>query len=676
MIDDDELKQARETYFNEMQELLQEIEDNLLEFQERDESDSVNSLFRAFHTIKGTSEMFGFGDISHFAHSLENLLDLVRKGEDHITPEMIPWLLKSGDHIARLLAGNDTPESIANSEKAIFDNLFHKNGVVPKPAPGNPSDSTGPGDLNPSEPGLQRYTISLQLKPDVFRHGLDPYPFLRYLQKLGTIHDLNLDTETYPTITDFNPESSYGKMEILFESEAGIDEIIENFDFLQDDSEIHVNPIEEDAGPDEGSEHAVSGEGVSEDESSRPGDHARSGSQNRFFRVDADRIDKLINLVSELIISGAHIGQIGTNHNNQEMIEASYHLGRIISDIQESTMRLRMVPVRGVFQRFKRVVYDTARELGKSIELETSGGDTELDRSIIEKINDPLMHLIRNAVDHGLEDPESRVASGKSPTGKVFLKAYTEGGDIVIEVGDDGRGINRAKVLERAVDMGIINTVQGVSDYEADRLILHPGFSTASKVTNISGRGVGLDVVNRNVEELRGNLVVRSEEGVGTTFRIKLPLSLATLEGFLVKIADTHYVISLDIVLECIEFKKTEKDGDRNIINLRGEILPYMDLREVFHDQKQTGDVRHIVVVKYNDRKAGLVVDELLGEVQSVIKPMGKILGKIKGMNGSTILGNGEVALILDVPALLQMIEEKEEAILNKSSQVPNLTTG
>ena len=326
----------------------------------------------------------------------------------------------------------------------------------------------------------------------------------------------------------------------------------------------------------------------------------------------------------------------------------------MVSEIRGGALQLRMVPIGEVFNRFRRVVRDLSRELNKEIDLVINGAETDLDKTVIERIGDPLMHLVRNAMDHGIESADQRKALGKPLIGTLRLNAFHDSGSIIIEVHDDGAGLDRQKILEKARERGLVAIDQTLSDQEIYNLILEPGFSTAENVTNLSGRGVGMDVVRRNVEALRGTVEIENRAGKGMTVRIRLPLTLAMIDGFLMSIGDASYVVPLDTVVECIELDGKFAARDRDYINLRDEVLPLLRLRDQFQEQGQTGRRENVVVVRYAGRKAGLVVDQLLGEFQTVIRPLGKVFVNLKGISGSTILGSGEVALILDVPALVQ----------------------
>ena len=385
--------------------------------------------------------------------------------------------------------------------------------------------------------------------------------------------------------------------------------------------------------------------------------------ERKFVRVHADKLDTLINLVSELVIANASASLLAQQAGNGALQEAIAVVSQLVDEIRGGALQLRMLPIGETFSRFRRVVHDLGHELNKDVELVISGAETELDKTVIERITDPLTHLVRNALDHGIEPADQRQALGKPAKGMVRLNAFHDSGSIVIEVGDDGSGLNRGKILERALERGIVAPDQELSDREICNLVFEAGFSTAETVTNLSGRGVGMDVVRRNVEALRGTVEIESQEGRGTTVRIRLPLTLAIIDGFLMGVGGASYVVPLDTVVECLELSEEERRnaGARRFIALRGEVLPFLRLRELFALPGQAARRENIVVVQYAGVKAGLAVDMLLGELQTVIKPLTKFFDGLHGMSGTTILGSGEVAFILDVPALVQLAKSGEE---------------
>jgi two-component system chemotaxis sensor kinase CheA len=388
----------------------------------------------------------------------------------------------------------------------------------------------------------------------------------------------------------------------------------------------------------------------------------RRQAETKLVKVHADKLDRVIDLVGELVIAGASATTLAQSRADTAMLEATARVAQLVEDIRDAALRLRMVQIGETFGRFPRIVRDVAKELGKEIELQISGADTELDKSMVERIGDPLIHLVRNAMDHGIEAAELRAQRGKPAKGTVRLNAYHDSGSIVIEVGDDGGGLSRERIVRKAEEKGLIAPGHSLSDAEAYKLILEPGFSTAEQVSNLSGRGVGMDVVKRNIEALRGTVEIASREGVGTTIRLRLPLTLAIIDGFLVEVDQASYVVPLEMVFECVELPADARAAThgRSFINLRGEVLPFLRLRELFEADSPAPERENIVVVEYAGKRAGLVVDRLMGEFQTVIKPLSKLFASIKGVAGSTILGTGEVALILDVAGLLQLARSHE----------------
>jgi two-component system chemotaxis sensor kinase CheA len=392
-----------------------------------------------------------------------------------------------------------------------------------------------------------------------------------------------------------------------------------------------------------------------------------SGAQeSRSVRVDADKLDQLINLVGELIIAGANVNLIARRAQIGELQESTSKLSMLVEEVRDSALQLRMVKIGATFNRFQRVVHDVSRDLGKNIVLEIAGEDTELDKTVVEKISDPLMHLVRNAMDHGIEPADVRAQRGKPAQGMLRLNAFHDSGSIVITVQDDGGGLNRERILAKAVERGLVDSGHHMSDSEVYGLIFEPGFSTADKVTNLSGRGVGLDVVKRNISALRGTVEMSSDEGFGTTVTIRLPLTLAIIDGFLVGVGKSTFAIPLDMIEECMAFSA---EPGHDYTNLRGEVLPFIRLRKLFSVPGAPTRGENIVVLKHAEQKAGLVVDTLLGEFQTVIKPLGQMFSQVKCISGSTILGSGEVALILDVPALVR--QAIQSGVAKKAEPVP-----
>lgn len=550
--------------------------------------------------------------------------------------------------------------------------------------------------------------LSLRFGLDVLRNGTDPISFIRYLSTLGSIQHIVTLVDNMPAFTEFNAESCYLGFEIGFKSDAEKATIEGVFDFVRDFSEIRILPpnskiadylklIEALPGEDlkigeillrcgtlteheltlilaqQQSDKRLMGELLVDAQmvpqpvieaalSKQKTNKDAKSSEANLIRVDADKLDDLINLVGELIVAGAGANLLANNAGNTALVEATATVSMLVEQLRDSALSMRMVQIGGTFNRFQRMVRDVSKTLGKEIELIINGAETELDKTVVEKIGDPLTHLVRNAMDHGIEQADARLALGKPAKGTLTLNAFHDAGSIVIEVSDDGGGLNKEKILSKAIERGLASEGQNLSDKEIFNLIFEAGFSTAETVSNLSGRGVGMDVVKRNIQALRGSVVIDSIEGQGSKVSIRLPLTLAIIDGFLVGVGDSAYVIPLDMVVECIEMDAWNQDsGDGHYLNLRGEVLPYCRLREHFEVESAATNRENVVVVRFGDAKVGLVVDKLMGEFQTVIKPLGKVFSQMRGVGGFTILGSGEVALILDVPSLIKQVSQHYE---------------
>ena len=651
-----------QTFIIESSENVQEMENSLLQLETSpDDEDTINALFRAAHTIKGSAGIVGIDNVERFTHIVENVLEQVRLGEIKVTGDLIGLLLKCCDHIGRLVdilsegedkAGNPDLESEGQS---IMEQVSAYLEAGKEDIPSVQKNHAGTAEGQEGIPGkgktveTENWHISLRFGRDVLRNGMDPVSFITYLSKLGEIAGLTTLHDAMPDAGEMDPESCYLGFEIYFRSDSDKQTIEDVFEFVQEDCEISILPLhsENKAGPpvaDTAPEKQVKD---------------FKAKEAKTIRVDTNKLDQLINMVGELVIANANIDQQAQRIRDNSLLESAAALSRLVEDIRDRAMKVRMVPIGETFNRFKRVVRDISRNTGKDIELVISGGDTELDKGVIEKIGDPLMHLIRNSADHGIEEADERLALNKPGKGTIRLNAFQETGSIVIEVSDDGRGLNRSRIMNKAMERGIINPGQSLSDREMYNLIFEPGFSTAQKVTKVSGRGVGMDVVKRNIEILRGSVDVESHEGVGATVHIRLPLTMAIIDGFMVGVGPLFYVIPLDMVVECLELSEADRQASlkRNYADLHGKVLPFLRLRDLFNEQNGRPPYEHVVVVQYAGRKTGLVVDELHGEVQAVIKSLGRVYKDIKGVSGATILGDGTVALILDVPGLVQTAE-------------------
>ena len=724
------LDAALQTFLVESRELLENMESSLLQTEHQAaDAETINAIFRAAHTIKGSAGLFGLDDIVKFTHVVESVLDKVRNGELSLDSDLASLFLESCDQINALVDGvergaDSADAAIVAKGAALIERLNVYLGIsAPAPAATAPSAQNttaiasaqgAPTDGAVAE--TDNWHISLRFGTDVLRNGMDPLAFMRYLQTMGSIVAVSTLDDTLPAFAEMDSESCYLGFEIGFKSDADKAAIEGVFEFVRDDARIRILPPrsriaeyvdlirempeeEQRLGDiliacgtltqqelDEGlkaqaaiaSEVSVPLGAILVDngavqpavveaaaEKQQQVKDAKASKAPRLIRVDADKLDTLINLIGELVIAGAGMNLMAQRSGMGELIEAVENIGQSIEEVRDSALSLRMVQIGETFTKFQRVVRDVSKELKKDIALIINGADTELDKTVVEKIGDPLMHLVRNSMDHGIEPAEVRQQRGKPLQGTIQLNAYHDSGSIVIEVSDDGGGLNKEKILAKAIEKGIVAPGQSLTDQEIFKLIFAAGFSTADQITNLSGRGVGMDVVRQNIEALRGTIGIESEQGVGTTMSIRLPLTLAIIDGFLVQVGSSAFVIPLDLVVECIELNDNDRAHEelRNYINLRGEVLPYLRLRDLFELEAavDNGAIReNIVVVQYAAARVGIVVDRLLGEFQTVIKPLGKIFSHIRGIGGSTILGSGEVALILDVAGLIEQIKARE----------------
>ncbi|HZX81330.1 MAG TPA: chemotaxis protein CheA [Lysobacter sp.] len=677
-----------ETFLAEARDLVQDLDRGLRRLREGDRSDDlVGRLFRAAHSIKGSGGMFGLAPLVTFTHVVENLLDHVRARRLDAGASLIGDLQESCDHIADLIemlvaggGGSLDGATLARDARLRQALLAHE----PACGPVTPAQDATATATHAAATDPRIWRISIRFGEDVFRYGINPLSLIRDLEALGEIVALRTLAERIPAAGQMDPETCYLGFEIALCTDADRAGIAEVFDFVADCSELCL--VAPDSPPADTGPIATSGADVApsdlqaamvgcdtpEASASPHGGHGAAApldggakppaarastaavcNDAAFVRVRADRLDELINLVGELVIAGAGASLLADCSGQAALREAQANVSRLMEDIRERALRLRMVPIGETFSRFHRLVRDIERDLGKGIDLVVEGGETELDKSVVEKLADPLVHLVRNAADHGIEAADARTARGKPARGRIVLSAAHASGHVVIEIHDDGAGLDRARIHAKAVERGLVPAGAMLTDHETFQLIFEPGFSTAAQVTNLSGRGVGMDVVRRNITDLRGSIEIESIAGQGTTVRIRLPLTLAIIDGFLVGVGDAAFVLPLDRVVECIEMPEALRP-EQGVLDLRGQALPLIRLREQLGIETTPRTRRqNVVVVDCSGRRAGLVVDALLGEFQTVIKPLGALFARLRGISGSTILGSGEVALILDVPELL-----------------------
>ncbi|KIM10200.1 MAG: hypothetical protein KU37_11525 [Sulfuricurvum sp. PC08-66] len=648
-------------------ELLEAMENSLLQIrQEGMDDEAINAVFRAAHTIKGSAGMYKLDYVVTFTHIAENLLDQVRNGTVPMTEALSELLLECKDHMQNLVefavaTGNTQPPTptleeatarLGGALKANLGALATDHAHAPTTAP------TVEVSI------VRQWTMRLSFGRSVMEQGFEPASFLAYLRKHSQSFKAGVDTQYVPMLEELRPTESYLKFTIEFATHLNREEILDVFEFVREESDIAlvelvdapVAPTTEVAKPISAAQANTALKTAPAAPTSAPAPTAVVAQNNYSIRVDAEKIDQLINQIGEMVIANANVVQQSIDLQNSELIESVSIVSRMLEDIRESAMQIRMVQIGETFNRFKRIVMDLSKKLGKEIELVIHGAETELDKTVIEKITDPLVHIVRNAIDHGIEMPQNR--GTKNPKGTLTLNAYHDAGTVVIEIADDGKGLDEEVLYAKAVEKGLIDAGAHLSQEEIFKLILAPGFSTAAAVTDLSGRGVGMDVVKRNIEALRGTIEIKSTKGTGTTLAIRLPLTLAIIDGFLVQVGETFFVVPLDMVVECIELSDIQKEAmhGNNYIDLRGTILPLLNVGTFFGESHSEEARANIVVVHYAGRRYGFIVDALFGEFQTVIKPLGKIFAQLKGVSGATILGSGKVALILDVPMLVSYI--------------------
>ncbi len=697
----DDIQQAvLETFHTETQELLMELESALLELEEYpEEQELIDRVFRALHTIKGNGGMFGFEGISRFTHDMENVYDLVRGGSLKINKEIIDLTLAARDVISEMIKD---PEEEDPDLKVKADEILQAFELyLPKNTGGDTKTVTlsldGVPDIN-----NKTYRIRFTPDQDIFLSGTNPLLLLKELASLGkatVIPNLN----QLPDLYELDPEMCFFSWNIILTTDAGIDPIKDVFIFVEDRCRLTIDIIDEEGTlDDDDDEYLRLGDILTE-----RGDISRSeldavlgkraplgrelvdmnlvkseAVESALFeqqvirevktkrraedaassvRVASDKLDILVNLVGEMVTMQARLSSTAAQLENPELTAISEMIELLTGDLRDNTFSIRMIPIGSTFSNFRRTLRDLASEVGREVELVTQGGDTELDKTVIEKLRDPLVHLIRNAVDHGIESPEAREAAGKSRAGTIILSASQAGADVLIRVADDGAGMDEEAIREKALRMGLIASDSQTSRQELFSLVFEPAFSTASKVTSVSGRGVGMDVVKRHVDALRGTIEIDSHPGVGTDIHIRLPLTLAIIEGLQVDIDGDKFIFPLSLVEECIELKREDSESvnGRKLANVRGEIIPYIRLRDWFSVKGERLDIEQIVITNMGGNRVGFVVDYVVGEHQTVIKSLGKVYRDIEGISGASILGDGTVALIMDVPVIMRKVENE-----------------
>ncbi|MBF0627432.1 MAG: chemotaxis protein CheA [Magnetococcales bacterium] len=690
-------------FTEEAYELLSELEDSLLELEASpQDQELISRVFRAMHTIKGSGAMFGFDAVAEFTHEVETVFDMARNGTIPVTKPLIDLTLAARDQIRAMLdaAAGGEPADQANANRIIagLRGLSpEKKGGGGSTAPAAPSGKAQAPSQAANEPHIFR--IRFAPNPEIFATGTNPLLLLNELRELGECRVV-ANTEKLPDFEELDPEQCYTGWEIFLTTELGENAIHDVFIFVEDECDINIRLLDRDQvmrdqettkklgqillergdiNPNELEkalmplgDRLVQAGAVTPDKVraalteqqviQEKQDKKKTAETATSVRVPSDKLDSLVDLVGELVTMQARLNQTAGTIGDHTLQLIAEEVERLTAELRDNTMSIRMLTIDTTFNKFKRLVRDLSTELGKEIELITSGGETELDKTVIDQLNDPLVHIIRNSIDHGVEAPDVRRACGKNPVGKITLSAIHSGASVLIRVTDDGAGLDAQRLRAKGIEKGLLSPDEEISEKEAFQLIFAAGFSTAAKITNVSGRGVGMDVVRRSIEGLRGSIDVTSTLGKGTTITLKLPLTLAIIEGLLVMVEGEYFVLPLAAVEECVELSRDDVDKahGRHVINVRGEIIPYIRIRSRFEIGGTPPDIEQIVISEVDEKRIGFVVDKVVGQHQTVIKTLGKNFQHSEEFSGATILGNGGVALILDLNKMVRYVEEEE----------------
>ncbi|WP_327205728.1 chemotaxis protein CheA [Rhizobium beringeri] len=656
-------------------ECLEAIEAGLLDLTHQlDNKDLVDAVFRGLHTLKGSGAMFGFEALAAFTHHCETAFDRVRKGEVAATSELVAAVLAAQDHMRALVDQpdadhGDTGHKLLAQLQAAVGGKQAAAAAAPAAVPAAVRDA--PAKKKNS------WRVRFSLPANSMANGTNPLGLLDELRDLGEC-SVRANTSAIPALDDLVPTELHISWDVTLTSEQDRSAIDDVFIFVLDDMELSVEeisgtaaataaPVEEKAAAAPAAATSAAAvpefrpvEAVPAKREALAAVSQAKAAEN--VRVPAERLDELMDRVGELVIAQSRLSQLASASTDIALRSVSEEIERLSGELRDTMMVLRMVPVATLFSRFRRLVHDLARETGKVIELVTEGESTEVDKTVIERLADPLVHLVRNSIDHGLETPADRLASGKTEAGTVTLSARQAGGEVIISIKDDGRGINRERVRAKAESSGLIQPGQPLSDSELLQLIFAPGFSTAAAITNLSGRGVGMDVVKKTVEALRGAIDIVSVPGQGSEVSLRIPLTLAIIDGLLVRVGSGRYVIPLSAVEECLELSLEEdlRSRGRSFISLRDSLVPFLRLRDLFRTGTKPDVHQKVVVISTGTERVGLVVDQIIGDHQTVIKSMSKLHNNVATFSGATILGDGSVALILDVGHLVAAGQQQE----------------
>lgn len=678
-------KDLVQTFLEEAQEIFEEMERILLELEENPaDPNLVNQLFREIHTLKGSAGLVGIANVAQVAHLFEEVLDQVRNRELQVDKGMVTVLLSAHDLLKAMVEKVHNPAQEINGEQEakIQEFLqtyleqadFHRQLTAPQ--------------VEEAEAQTQCYQIHLEFRPDIFETGTDPLSLLREVGECGQILELHSNLDQLPPLSELDPFQWYLQWDLILQTTVGLNKLEEIFIFVQDDNPIVITPLGEGSSPEE-MPQAVQPTPTAPQLSHPEGvatilneplvipqehqDSAPTGERmtNSTIRIHTEKLERIMNSFAQLVIDQARVKELVGRLpvETGDVFHALEEMDKTIRELQDEVMQTRMIPIGNTFLKFRRMVRDLAQEQGKEIQMEIEGKETELDKYLIEKILDPLKHMLRNAIDHGIEGVEERLAQGKPATGTIWVRAFHQQGYVVIQIEDDGRGLDPELIYKKGIKKGIISAEQVLTEEEIYQLIFRPGFSTSERVTDLSGRGVGMDVVKNNITSMRGNIAVKNQPGQGVRFTIKLPLTLAILDGMVVKVGQERMILPLDSILEFIRPEPAllkSIGGAKNLVDIRGEYIPLIPLGQLLGMKQKMVDPLNgiLILVEEMGERVCLVVEEIIGQQQVVIKNLKENYQNVDGFGGATILGDGSVALILDGGSIIKLAKGRDRGII------------
>lgn len=691
-------------FYDEGKELLSQLEEQLLLLEEDMENmEIINSIFRILHTLKGSGAMFGFSNLSSFAHKIESLYDEIRNKKTNISSHIINYTLKSGDLIKEFIESDDDENLQTKGDellKELDKFVDNKNDTETKIEQSEIIDIQEAESKSPTNSKIKLYYISFKPNEDIFKDGTKPIYLIDELSDLGE-SIISTNFKGLPYLNDIETEKCYFSWEILLSTEVDIDEIQEVFIFVEEDSKIEIELVsEKDIFSNETYKQKLTElftqnqqgkngiikliklyekdivslptEEVNPNDTKAVEDIAEnlqkedeiktekikpptvSSTNIESVRISSKKLDELINLVSEFVTNQARLFNIASKQNDTQLSELSEDFQNLARQFRDIAFEMRLIPIDSLIVKFRRLVRDLSKQLNKKVNFITEGTDTELDKNIISAISDPIMHIIRNCMDHGIEPTEIRTKNHKPEVGTIKLSSYQSGSLIIISIKDDGAGIDEEVLTKKAIEKKIINSAKGLTKQDILNLIMHPGFSTSENVSDVSGRGVGMDVVKKNVESLRGDIEIKSEKGKGTEIIIKLPLSLSIIDGLLTGVNGSYYLFPLSSVKKIFSIDNKQMDSSyKNLIQVEGKQYPFISLPNEFNKTNNYRGIKSMLLVDYQDHEVGIIVDEVFSEYQAVLKPLDKLLKKSDIFSGASILGDGKLAMVIDVHILI-----------------------